>query len=89
MITGLPPCLVPMPGPLVETGSIEVRVCEVATPAAGAFFGGVGDGEGEGDGDGEADGEGTAITGSVGASGVGLGVVCVAAEVFRTCLLRA
>src|SRR5678815_2385439 len=62
IITGLPPCRVPIPGPLVETGSPVARVCAVEID--GETFGdavGDGDGEGEGDGDGEgATGEGVA-----------------------------
>lgn len=45
-MTGLLPRLVPMPGPLVETGSTLVVVCAVAMRVGDAF----GDGEGEGDG---------------------------------------
>ena len=65
IITGLPPCRVPIPGPLVETGSPVARVCAVEID--GEAFGeaeGEGDGEGPGedeatgDGDGDAAGEG-------------------------------
>ena len=54
MITGLPPCRFPMPGPLVETGSEVARVCDVEM-FDGELFG---DGEGEGEGDASGDGEG-------------------------------
>jgi len=57
IITGLPPCRVPIPGPLVETGSPVERVC--AVEMVGEAFGeveGEGDGEGEGVGDGDGDG---------------------------------
>ena len=64
IITGLPPCRVPIPGPLVETGSLVARVCAVEID--GDAFGDAeteGDGKGEGDGDGDgagATGEGVA-----------------------------
>lgn len=54
MMTGLPPRLLPIPGPLVETGSTLVLECEVATLVADL---GVGDGEGDGETDGDGDGE--------------------------------
>src|ERR1043165_1022188 len=59
IITGLPPCRVPIPGPLVETGSPVARVCavEIEGEALGEAEG-EGDGEGEGEGEGEATGEG-------------------------------
>src|SRR5690348_12866642 len=71
VITGLPPCRVPIPGPLVETGSLEARVWSVTdceTLAGGVIVGdGDGDGEGEtaGDGDGVGGGgvTGVAVTG--------------------------
>ncbi len=66
-ITGLPPCLFAIPGPLVDTGSSVERVCEVETPEIGIFGEGEGDGEGDGDGDGEdageGDGDGVSATG--------------------------
>ena len=78
-ITGLPPCLVPMPGPLVETGSVVARECDDAVVGAIEGFGdGEGDGEGEtlGDGDGSV---GTTTSGeATGATAVGF---CVAADV--------
>src|SRR5215210_6219227 len=52
-ITGLPPCRVPIPGPLVETGSLVARVCAVEMPLGEAFGDGAGDGEGDTTGDGE------------------------------------
>lgn len=56
-ITGLPPCRVPIPGPLVETGSLVERECAVETPFAAVF----GDEEGDGEGDGELSGEGEGV----------------------------
>lgn len=58
---GLVPRLAAVPGPLVETGSTLVVVCEVATRAGEAF----GDGEGDGDGAGETDGVGDGGGGGV------------------------
>lgn len=77
MITGLPPCRFPIPGPLVETGSSVERVCAVEIPFGAVF------GEGEDDGDGEGKGEGE---GSVVGEGTGDGSTadvggCVAADV--------
>ena len=60
IITGLPPCRVPIPGPLVETGSLVARVC--AVEIVGEAFGEI-EGEADGDGDGEGDGEGEGATG--------------------------
>ena len=57
IITGLPPCRVPIPGPLVETGSLVERVCDVAS-----FSDGRGDGEIDGEGDGETSGDGDDVT---------------------------
>ena len=54
-MTGLPPCRVPMPGPLVETGSVVERECDVAKLVGEGFTDGDGDGEGETAGDGEGD----------------------------------
>ena len=64
IITGLPPCRVPIPGPLVETGSLVARVCavEIEGDALGAAEA-EGDGEATGDGEGDgANGEGV-VTG--------------------------
>ena len=80
IITGLPPCRVPIPGPLVETGSAVERVWAVEN-----FSGddrGLGAIEGDGDGEGETstDGDGVAegaATGSTAVTGVS-----VAAEAF-------
>jgi len=55
-MTGLPPRLMPMPGPLVETGSTLAVVWEVATRTGDGFA--VGDGEGEGEAEGDGDGVG-------------------------------
>ena len=83
MITGLPPCRVPIPGPLVETGLRGERVCAVATPFAEVFGDGEGDGEGESVGDGEGSVVGEGVAG--GSTEVEVGV---AAEVVRACCLR-
>ena len=78
MMTGEPPCRFPMPGPLVETGSVVEREWEVTTPIGEGFT----DGDGDGDGDGEGDGEGKVTSGASGAVGVTvLGVVSGAADV--------
>ena len=64
IITGLPPCRVPIPGPLVETGSPVERVC--AVEIVGEPFA---EAEGEGDGEGSfeeealGDGNGAVATG--------------------------
>src|SRR5918994_5576073 len=55
MMTGLPPCRFPIPGPLVETGSVLERVCDVENPVGEGFTDGEGDGDGETVGDGEGD----------------------------------
>src|ERR1044071_2556812 len=74
IITGLPPCRVPIPGPLVETGSLVARVWSVADceTLAGGVMADDGDGEGEtaGDGDGVAGGgaAGVVVTGGSGAA---------------------
>ena len=54
-ITGFPPCRFPMPGPLVDTGSVVERECDVENPVGEGFTEGDGDGEGETVGDGEGD----------------------------------
>ena len=59
IITGLPPCRVPIPGPLVETGSPVERVCAVEMVGEAL---GEAEGEGEGDGDGIGDGDGEGST---------------------------
>lgn len=65
-MTGLPPRLLPIPGPLVETGSTLVFECEVATRGDAVGVGvGEGDGEAEGDGDGEGKVTGVASAGAV------------------------
>ena len=80
MMTGDPPCRFAMPGPLVETGSVVERECDVAIPVGEGFTDGDGDGEGEGEGD----GEGKVTSGASGTVGVTvLGVVTGAAEVLR------
>src|SRR5215213_21958 len=66
IITGLPPWRVPIPGPLVETGSLVARVCAVAGCDGDDFGVGAtdGDGEGETSGDGDAVVVGGGPTGS-------------------------
>lgn len=78
-ITGLPPCRVPIPGPLVDTGSLVERVWAVADCVGDAFGDGAmdGDGEGEGETSGDADG----VTAGV-ASGATVTGDSVAAEAF-------
>ena len=56
-ITGLPPCRVPIPGPLVETGSLVARECAVETLPGEVF----GDAAGDGEGDGELSSEGEGV----------------------------
>src|SRR6185436_11666813 len=59
IITGLPPCRVPIPGPLVDTGSAVERVWAVEN-----FCGDDrGDGATDGEGDGETSGDGVAAGG--------------------------
>lgn len=80
-MTGLPPALAPIPGPLVETGAVVARECDVEIPAGEAF----GDGDGDGDGDGETvgEGDGNVSTGLDGAAGATVFVFSVAADVLR------
>jgi hypothetical protein len=80
MITGLPPCLVPIPGPLVDTGSEVARVCELEIPVAEVF--GDGEGDGEGEDEGAAGSDGWAATGCEGTGTATEFEVCVAADVF-------
>ena len=54
-MTGFPPCRFPMPGPLVEMGSLVERECDVSKLVGEGFTDGDGDGEGETAGDGEGD----------------------------------
>ena len=61
-ITGLPPWRVPIPGPLVETGSLVARECAVETLFGDVFA----EGEGDGEGDGELSGEGEGVAIGVG-----------------------
>lgn len=67
-IVGLRPRRVPMPGPLVETGSTLVVVCDVATRVGEGFA--VGEGEGEGETDGDGDGAGATGVSSTTATGM-------------------
>ena len=85
VMTGLPPCRCPIPGPLVETGSVVERECDVAIAVGDGFTDGDGDGDGEGEGVGS---EGDVTTGSAGAGATTFGV-CVAAEVLRVYWLTA
>lgn len=80
MMTGEPPCRFPIPGPLVETGSVVERECDVTIPVGEGFTDG--DGAGDGEGEGEGDGEGKVTSGASGAVGVTvLGFVIGAADV--------
>ena len=68
IITGLPPCLFPIPGPLVETGSLVARVWAVTDCDGDDFGDGASEGDGDGEGDTSGDGDGVAgvvATGSV------------------------
>ena len=77
-MTGEPPRRFAIPGPLVDTGSVVERECDVTTAVGEGFT----DGEGDGEGEGEGDGEGKVTTGVSGAMGVtGFGVESGAAEV--------
>ena len=80
MITGLPPCRFPIPGPLVETGSLVARVWAVAGFSGDGFGDGDSDGDGDGDGEGEASGDG--VVAGVGATGVTAIGGSVAADAF-------
>ena len=53
VITGLAPWRLPIPGPLVETGSEVARVCALEVVGAVVLGASEGDGEGETTGDGE------------------------------------
>src|ERR1700741_1206889 len=63
IITGFAPCRVPIPGPLVETGSLVARVCAVEIEGV-AFGEGAAEGDGEGEGTGDGVGEGTTTEGA-------------------------
>jgi hypothetical protein len=58
VITGLPPCRVPIPGPLVETGSPVERVWAAVESFSGDDRG---DGAIDGEGDGETSGDGDGV----------------------------
>ncbi len=79
IITGLPPCRVPIPGPLVETGSLVARVWAVAGCDGDAFGGATMDGDGDGEGETSGDGDGVAGGGVTGSTVTG---DSVAAEAF-------
>src|SRR5215218_2722674 len=68
MITGLRPCRFPIPGPLVETGSLVERVWAVASFSGEGFGDANSAGDGDGDGEGETSGDG--VVAAVGATGV-------------------
>ncbi len=86
IITGLPPCRVPIPGPLVETGSLVARVWAVAGCDGGVGFADVAiDGDGDGEGETSGDGDGVAGGGAMGSTVTG---DSVAAEAFCGCRLR-
>ena len=78
IITGLPPCLFPIPGPLVETGSPVARVWAVADCDGDDFEDGAIDGDGNGEGETSGDGGGVAGLGATGSAVTG---DSVAAEV--------
>ena len=78
MITGLPPCRFPIPGPLVETGSLVARVWAVESFSGEGF----GDADSDGDGDGEGETSGDGVVAGVGATGVTAIGGSVAAEAF-------
>ena len=72
IITGLPPCRVPIPGPLVETGSLVARVWAVAVCDGGVgFCDGVIDGDGDGEGETSGDGDGVAGRGVAASTVIG------------------
>lgn len=71
IITGLPPCRVPIPGPLVETGSLVARVWAVAGCDGEAFGDGAIDGDGDGEGETWGDGDGVAAGGATGVTVTG------------------
>lgn len=80
-ITALPPCLFAMPGPLVETKSVEERACDDV--AVGAIEG-FGDGDGDGEGETLGDGEGRVVnTASGDATGATMAGFSVATDVRR------
>jgi len=78
-ITGLTPCGVPIPGPLVETGALVARVWAVADWVGDAFGEGTSDGDAEGEGETSDDGDGVAEDGATGSTAAG---TSVAAEAF-------
>ena len=73
IITGLPPCRFPIPGPLVDTGSLVERVCAVETFSGDDLGLGAIEGDGDGEGETSTDGDGVAegaATGSTVVTGV-------------------
>ena len=89
IITGLPPWRVAIPGPLVDTGSVVERECEVAVRVDSDF--GDSDGDGDGDGEGETTGDGEGCNSAVGdgTAGATSSEFWVAAEVFCAFRLKA
>ena len=83
-MTGFPPCRFPIPGPLVDTGSVVERECDVATLVGEGLTDGDGDGEGETVGD----GEGGSTTGCTGAGAMMFGAG-IAAELLLVYWLTA
>lgn len=81
-MTGLTPCLAPIPGPLVETGAVVARECEVEIAVGAVFVEGEGDGDGEGEGETTGEGEGEINANGDGAAVVTVPGFWVAAEVF-------
>jgi hypothetical protein len=82
-MTGLPPCLVPIAGPLVEIGSVVERVRAGAVTVGEVF----GDGDGEGEGETKGEGEGSVTTGCGAVTGATVFELGVAADVSGVCLL--
>ena len=64
-MTGFPPWRLPIPGPLVETGSVVARECDAETVVGE----GLTDGDGDGEGGTTGDGEGFVTTGCATATG--------------------
>jgi hypothetical protein len=82
-MTGLPPRRCAIPGPLVETGSLVARVCEVEIPEAETFGATAGEGDGDGEGDGVGEGGASVITAGVMLTGTTAFEFGVAADVRR------
>ena len=76
-MTGFPPCRFPMPGPLVETGSVVARECDVAKLVGEGFTDGDGEGETVGDGEGDSTIGGTGAGPTMFGAGITADVLCV------------